>query len=247
MASNREELFDLMNEAAGTGPIGVVINRMLDALVDNKLAVVPEEATEEMLNAYRNLPRDPELTAWSQTYVRLNAAIPAGNLLKDEVPETERVTLVDGSSVTDDHREIDPTTGMQKAYVVLSDEERAKGFVRPVRTQYRHVGQSVCGKLVGDPDLNLGGPRSICTMKPDHEDECIITRTVTQPEHARAMSEHTLGGCNAITTMARALAETYARDPKFYSGTYCAVCRGHFHVGPEGEFIWEGTDERVGT
>ena len=49
-------------------------------------------------------------------------------------------TLTDGSPVTDDHREINPETGMQKGYVVLSEDERAKGFVRPVRRSYVHVG-----------------------------------------------------------------------------------------------------------
>ena len=29
-------------------------------------------------------------------------------------------------------------SGMQKSYLVLSDEERAKGFVRPVRRTYIH-------------------------------------------------------------------------------------------------------------
>lgn len=33
---------------------------------------------------------------------------------------------------------IDPATGMQRTYVVLSEEERAKGFVRPVRRTYVH-------------------------------------------------------------------------------------------------------------
>jgi hypothetical protein len=51
-------------------------------------------------------------------------------------------TLTDGSPVTPDHREIDPNTGMQKGYVVLSAEERARGFVRPVRRSYVH---EVCG------------------------------------------------------------------------------------------------------
>lgn len=39
---------------------------------------------------------------------------------------------------------IDPVTGQHKAYWVLSAEERAKGFVRPVRTSYRHL---VCGTV----------------------------------------------------------------------------------------------------
>ena len=30
--------------------------------------------------------------------------------------------------------------------------------------------------------------------------------------------------------MGRALAETYARDPKFYSGTFCVNCGRHFRL-----------------
>lgn len=99
-------------------------------------------------------------------------------------------TLVDGSPVTADHREIDPRTGLQKAYVVLSAEERAKGFVRPVRQVYKH---SVCGMT---------------------------------------------------TTMALALAETYARQPDFYTGTFCAICCAHFSLE---QFVWDGTDQQVGS
>lgn len=107
--------------------------------------------------------------------------------------ETPRVTLTDGSPVTPDHREINPATGQQKGYVVLSDDERAKGFVRPVRDSYIH------------------------------------TR------------------CGTRTVMSRAIAETYARQPNFYSGTFCVGCRNHFPVGADGEFLWEYTDIKVGT
>ena len=109
-----------------------------------------------------------------------------------EIPPVDRAnkTLVDGSPVTEDHREINPKTGMQKDYVVLSEEERAKGFVRPVRTTYIHIS---CGKE---------------------------------------------------TKMALPLAETYARDPKFYSGTFCVHCGVH---RPVIEFRWAGTTETVGS
>lgn len=96
------------------------------------------------------------------------------------VDRSQRV-LSNGSPVTADHREIDPASGQQKGYVVLSAEERAKGWVRPFRDTYRHV------------------------------------------------------KCGATTTMGRPIAETYARDPEFYSGTFCATCRAHY---PLTEFVW---------
>lgn len=37
--------------------------------------------------------------------------------------------------------------GMQEAYLVLSEEERAKGFVRPVRRAYLHARGKACGTV----------------------------------------------------------------------------------------------------
>lgn len=54
-------------------------------------------------------------------------------------------------------------------------------------------------------------------------------------------------GCGGLTTMNQSIAETYARDPKFYGSTYCIHCRRHLSVGDNGEFVWDGTGQRVGT
>ncbi len=80
-------------------------------------------------------------------------------------------------------------------YLVLTDEEIAKGFVRPVRIAYVH---DVCG---------------------------------------------------VTTKMNIVIAETYARDPKFYGATYCTGCQKHLDVA---EFRWYDdklgyTDELVGS
>lgn len=104
-----------------------------------------------------------------------------------------RKTLSDGTQIYPSHREIVPETGQQKGYVVLAEEERAKGFVRPVRRSYIHL------------------------------------------------------KCGAVTKMGQAIAETYARNPDFYSGTFCCACGAHFPVGPDGEFVWDDSDEKVGT
>lgn len=140
---------------------------------------------------------------------------------------------------------IDPQTGMHKDYWILSDEERAKGFIRPVRTKYIHVGRSVCGKLLIQRDnKRLGGPRKICVLAPKHKGKCDVLQEVTQPDGSRASSEHLLGGCGVVTVMGIKLAETYARDPDFYGATFCVGCKAHFYVS---EFVWDGTDEVVGS
>jgi hypothetical protein len=57
--------------------------------------------------------------------------------------------------------------------------------------------------------------------------------------------------CGTRTTMGRPIAETYARDPRFYGGTFCAGCHTHRPVGEDGEFVWvengAQTDLKVGT
>lgn len=45
--------------------------------------------------------------------------------------------------------------------------------------------------------------------------------------------------CGVATTMAQSIAETYARDPSFYSGTFCVGCGKHFPVGEDGDFVWD--------
>jgi hypothetical protein len=105
---------------------------------------------------------------------------------------SSRVTT-DGRPESEADISIDPATGQQRDYIVLSDEERAKGFVRPVRRAYVHL------------------------------------------------------KCGAATITNQSIAETYAREPDFYSRTFCVRCREHFPVGENGEFVWEGTDIKVGT
>lgn len=89
----------------------------------------------------------------------------------------------------------DPVDGPQvdqaDVYLVLSDEDRARGFVRPVRRSYWHA------------------------------------------------------TCGTVTTMATQIAETYAANPTFYGSTYCATCRQHRPVGPDGEFHWCGTPQEL--
>lgn len=53
--------------------------------------------------------------------------------------------------------------------------------------------------------------------------------------------------CQSVTKMPTAIAETYAREPHYYGRTFCVACGDYFPVGEDGEFIWDGTTEKVGT
>jgi len=53
--------------------------------------------------------------------------------------------------------------------------------------------------------------------------------------------------CGTVTTMPRKIAETYAANPHFYGGTFCAGCHQHFPVGEDGEFVWLDDETKVGT
>jgi hypothetical protein len=65
--------------------------------------------------------------------------------------------------------EIEPS-GMQKAYLVLSEAERAKGFVRPLRRSYihlkcggeTHMGLALCETYARDPSFYGGTFCSVC-------------------------------------------------------------------------------------
>jgi hypothetical protein len=76
------------------------------------------------------------------------------------VDRTQRC-LTDGTTVTPDHREL-KENGQQKGYVVLTAEERAKGFVRPVRLAYIHVGKNpkMQGRILIKPGEEGCGTRT---------------------------------------------------------------------------------------
>ncbi len=154
---------------------------------------------------------------------------------------------------------VDPNSGQHQAYWVLSAEERAKGFVRPVRRSYIHVG--IAGPKYPLRDLedfeadraanddeaeraaNFGYVKFEQYPAGPNGEPSILGRYWTQADLDRVGK-----GCGSKTTMGVAIAETYARDPHYYGSTFCVVCNRHLPVGDAGEFIWDdGSRERVGT
>ncbi len=159
-----------------------------------------------------------------------------------------KVTLTDGRPVYPEHREL-KENGQQRDYVVLSAEERAKGFMRPVRRTYVHVLPPLPLGLIELTDeqkeWTAGRYAKYEPYGPDHPKRKAGSSATGRFWTQEDIDRHTRG-CGAATKMSDAIAETYARDPKFYSGTFCVACGEHYPVGEHGEFVWED-GSKVGT
>lgn len=115
----------------------------------------------------------------------------------------------------------------------VSEEFRAKTWKRPFRDRYIHV---------GDPPKH---PLRPLTQEEQHQHRGLnyVSYETYPPERypltgrywTAANLRHSQG-CKGQTLIAREIAETFAKDPGFYSATYCSVCRKH---RPLSEFAWE--------
>lgn len=92
----------------------------------------------------------------------------------------------------------------------------------------------------------------IKVIRPDGMQECylVLPQSERDKGFVRPVRQDYIHlACGASTHMALALAETYARDPSFYGGTFCAHCRKHFNLrdhsdpaGPRFNFAWDPPD-----
>ncbi len=135
----------------------------------------------------------------------------------------------------------DKPTEQNKAYLIDCE---IKEFVRPVRRTYIHRGIKITGEVkplspekIKEFEGEFVGYVA-CEMKEDK-----IKRYLTQKQ-VDSISKGYMGGCGHATTMAQGIAETYAKNPQFYGSTFCIFCCKHLKVE---EFVWEGSDEVVGS
>lgn len=88
----------------------------------------------------------------------------------------------------------------------------------------------------GEPVPEDGSHRE---LRPDGQQKGYIV--LTPAERAKGFVKPVRGSyihkvCGSLTKMGTALAETYARNPWFYSGTFCCTCGAHFDLD---QFHWE--------
>lgn len=129
--------------------------------------------------------------------------------------------------------------GQAKVYLVLSEEERKKGFQRPLRRGYKHVGvrpKYPTRPLTAEEANRYAAMNYVLYEEYPESERPLVGRYWTEAQLR--------SGCGGNTTMALELAETYARHPKFYGSTYCTGCGMH---RPVGEFVWLEDGERVGS
>ena len=128
-------------------------------------------------------------------------------------------------------------------YLVLSEEERAKGFVRPVRTAYRHIGKSASKyplRDLTDEEKERHAKWGYVKFEVYPESESPKTGKFWTQKELDSIGV----GCGTVTIMTREIAETFARNPQFYGATYCMHCQKHL---PVDEFVWTDTATRVGS
>lgn len=105
---------------------------------------------------------------------------------------------------------------------------------------------TVKGKLI--KDTHTGVPTNDRLADGQHADHYVLCpedRAKGYVEPYRDSYIHET--CGTRTTMPRACAETYAVQPEYYGRTFCCHCGDYFSVGPDGEFVWDGTTQKVGT
>jgi hypothetical protein len=229
-----------------------VITQVLHARfysVDDRLHQIPATEILEVApdDVFKQLPvryRDPI----SGDVIAQNVAANAEDAkVGKDIPPVDRTKTctTSGEPVDKVRAEQTEPTGQHKAYIMLCEEERKKGFVRPYRDSYKHVGirPTYPTRELTAEEHERYDPFGYVSFEeyPEGSPEKIDNPSVT----GRFWTARDLkSGCGAVTTMGRALSETYQRDPTFYGSTYCYSCNRHF---PVAEFIWTADGQRVGS
>lgn len=134
-----------------------------------------------------------------------------------------------------------------EVYLVLSQEQRDAGFIRPYRDSYIHKGNPAATYTELDrPEKSMeeNNPYVAIFDIKDGKGNHVGGRYATKSELERFKKTGYLGGCGGETKMGKAIAETYATNPHFYGSTYCVHCKMHL---PVAEFVWSKDGEIVGS
>lgn len=134
----------------------------------------------------------------------------------------------------------DGPTEQAPVYLLFSEAERDKGFVRPLRSTYKHVGihpEYPLRDLTPEEKQTTMGELYVAFEKYPEERSPATGRFWTKAELNFK--------CDGVTTIqSKEITETYARSPQFYGSTYCIPCQRHV---PVKECVWVDDGSRVGS
>lgn len=140
------------------------------------------------------------------------------------------------------------TNGQNECYLVLSEEEIGKGFTRPFRDSYIHKGRFYKEPLemLDEVYKSSNGKEYVALVPVLFEDGKVIGKSYLTQKDVDQYNKTGgyVGGCGVVTKMNKTISETYARDHKFYGSTFCMGCGTHL---PVSEFVWDGTNDLVGS
>lgn len=92
--------------------------------------------------------------------------------------------------------------------------------------------------------LTGGAPAPIDPATGQHKDHWVLPEEERAKGHVRPVRRtYVHDTCGVATSMPQSIAETYARDPKYYGQTFCCGCKTYLAVS---EFKWDD-GSRVGS
>jgi hypothetical protein len=129
--------------------------------------------------------------------------------------------------------------------LVMTEEEKSKGYIRPFRDSYIHVGINWNKTPHEIKPSDDGKYAAILYYVQNENGKFIGGQYITQKELNQIREGNGFtGGCGTVTKMNNSIAETYAVNPKFYNSTFCVGCGKHL---PVSQFVWKDTNEEVGS
>ena len=125
--------------------------------------------------------------------------------------------------------------GRELAEVIRVAQEKLDEAPEPEEPKLCTTSGEPVDKVRAEQTETTGQHKSYIVLCPDERAKGFVRPYRNSYKHLK---------CGTVTTMGRALSETYARQPDFYGATFCTGCNAHF---PVGEFQWTADGATVGS
>jgi hypothetical protein len=164
------------------------------------------------------------------------------SLLAEIIMEAENPAIVDFSSTDKASAAVNNLS--EQIYIIEQQLKQLKNQRRR-NPYYRRNAGTLSGGPPEDEHWDDVAPGGIDPATGRHRDYWVLPESERAKGFVRPLRrEYTHIVCGGHTIMGLSIAETYARDPSYYQGTFCATCKKHY---PNEEFVWKDTDTFLGS